>query len=496
MQERLRRPNQHDQAVPDHILRPLVEKYYLFGYGDKKILKSISREVDLRAHSWTLSTKTIQRRRKEWRLPSVKQQAHTFETIAPYVEQVRLYTNNRLGSKSIRDHLRQERILVSRKLVQDYNQAVDADGNRQRLVKRLKPQFNWSTGLHECWSMDQHDKWRRFGLFLHVGLEEFSNYVLWLKVWWTNSNPRLIASFYLDAAGLQGGIPLITQSDPGTENYGIANAQTTLRRQLDPTLEGTLQHRWMRGHANIKPEIFWSKLRRQWSEGWELLFQEGIIAGWYDPLVPLELLLFRWLAVPMIQQDLDRFRRIHNTSKPRRDKKKRMPAEIPAMLFEHPGYYGPFLNYKVIAKPQLREAAELFAPKEHHVFRLVPAAFSQHVTTLYNSLGKPLVERGSFWDIYNMLLKGFAELPAGEALPLQQAAAQNAIDEAKVQHEFMDILEGKPVRGAAKAIPFGGEPAEDYDEEPDIEEDDVESCGYSEGGDVADLPVYEVTATA
>jgi hypothetical protein len=147
------------------------------------------------------------------------------------------------------------------------------------------------------WSADQHDKWRRFGLFLHVGLENFSNTVLWLKVWWTNSNPRLIASFYLEAAcrlggacqpGVQNesnlhlGIPLITQSDPGTENNGIANAQTTLRCHMDPTLAGTLQHQWRRGHSNIKPEIFWSKLRRQWSEGWEELFEEGLHAGWYD----------------------------------------------------------------------------------------------------------------------------------------------------------------------------------------------------------------------
>ena len=29
------------------------------------------------------------------------------------------------------------------------------------------------------------------------------------------------------------GVPIITQSDPGTENYGVANTQTLIRHRLD-----------------------------------------------------------------------------------------------------------------------------------------------------------------------------------------------------------------------------------------------------------------------
>ncbi|KZO89379.1 hypothetical protein CALVIDRAFT_491834, partial [Calocera viscosa TUFC12733] len=296
--------------------------------------------------------KTIQRRRKMWGLLSVKQQAHTIVTIEPYVEKIRVHSANRLGAKSIRDHLRDEKILVSRYGDQQLVVRKDSTGNRQRRAGRLKRAIHYSAGPHERWSADQHDKWgRRFGLWLHVGLDNFSNTILWLKVWWTNSNPHLIASLYLDAAASVEGtpsIPLITQSDPGTENYGMANAQTTLRQLLDPTLVGTLQHQWMRGHSNIKPEIFWSKLRRQWSEGWEALFQEGLDMGWYDVNIPTEKFLFRWLAIPMVQADLDRFVRIHNNSRPRSDRRKAMPAEIPTVLLERPEEYGPFHNYKVI----------------------------------------------------------------------------------------------------------------------------------------------------
>lgn len=54
-------------------------------------------------------------------------------------------------------------------------------------------------GPNEIWGVDQHDKWKKNGLWLQVGLDTFSGYILWLKVWWTNSNPWLICKYFLDA---------------------------------------------------------------------------------------------------------------------------------------------------------------------------------------------------------------------------------------------------------------------------------------------------------
>jgi hypothetical protein len=48
------------------------------------------------------------------------------------------------------------------------------------------------------------------------------------------------------------GVPLVTQSDPGPENFGVANAQTVIRHRLDPTLRDTLQHRHYEGAAGRK----------------------------------------------------------------------------------------------------------------------------------------------------------------------------------------------------------------------------------------------------
>ena len=61
-------------------------------------------------------------------------------------------------------------------------------------------------GVNDVWPQDQHDKWGRFGLWLHAGIEAFSGEINWLKIWWTNKNPRLAAKLYLDTCRRIGGM--------------------------------------------------------------------------------------------------------------------------------------------------------------------------------------------------------------------------------------------------------------------------------------------------
>ena len=78
------------------------------------------------------------------------------------------------------------------------------------------------------------------------------------------------------------GVPIITQSDPGVENYGVANAHTSIWHRLDSNLSNTLQHRFATGHNNIISEIKWSVFRRDFSPGFEDILEHGINSGWYD----------------------------------------------------------------------------------------------------------------------------------------------------------------------------------------------------------------------
>lgn len=57
---------------------------------------------------------------------------------------------------------------------------------------------------------------------------------------------------------------------------------------MDPSLAGTLQHRFMRNKRNIPPEIEWSQLRRRFTPGFEDILDWGVDEGIYDPSNMLE----------------------------------------------------------------------------------------------------------------------------------------------------------------------------------------------------------------
>jgi hypothetical protein len=78
------------------------------------------------------------------------------------------------------------------------------------------------------------------------------------------------------------GISIITQSDPGTENYGVANAHTVMQHRLDPSLTNTLQHCFSLGHNNILSEIKWSVFHHDFLPGFEDILEQGVQSGWYD----------------------------------------------------------------------------------------------------------------------------------------------------------------------------------------------------------------------
>jgi hypothetical protein len=95
--------------------------------------------------------------------------------------------------------------LFFRQLVGHLLKIVEPEKVEQRRRRRLKRRRFWAAGVNDVWPQDQHDKWGRFGLWLHAGLEAFSGEINWLRIWWTNKNPVLIASYFIHACRKIGG---------------------------------------------------------------------------------------------------------------------------------------------------------------------------------------------------------------------------------------------------------------------------------------------------
>jgi hypothetical protein len=82
---------------------------------------------------------------------------------------------------------------------------IEPEAVRARQRRRFKRKRFWAAGVNDIWCQDQHDKWLRFGLWFHNSIDPFTGYNNWLRVWWTNKNPRLIASFFFEAVRQLGG---------------------------------------------------------------------------------------------------------------------------------------------------------------------------------------------------------------------------------------------------------------------------------------------------
>ncbi|KAH9895573.1 hypothetical protein C8Q73DRAFT_644418 [Cubamyces lactineus] len=422
--------NQHKPLPPEEVVRPWLELYWDLGMNDKVIAENIRDHID--CDTYGISQRSVRRLRDRWGLRGVRSQKHTLETIHAKVQEIRQRFPT-MGARSMVVHLRQNYgIRVPEALLLQYFHIVEPASVAKRKGRRFKRKQYWTAGVNDVWCFDQHDKWLRFGLFFHLGFEPCAGQILYIKVWWTNHNPWLITSYYLQAARRIGGVPLVTQSDPGSENFGIANCHTEIRHHLDPSLRDTLQHRWMRNKTNIKPEIVWSLFRRGWSPGFETILDEGRLNGLYDVNEPLERLVFLWVMVPWLQREVDTWVHQFNNSARRADKNKVLPQGIPSLIAAKPDRFG-VLDFKVSVPDDLFDhVQQRWAPPDHSVFQLVPQDFDALAQRVYVAMGSPIVTSATAWDVYVALLGALRRLPElpdlSDALATWDAAAEEEVE--------------------------------------------------------------------
>ncbi|KAG9123346.1 hypothetical protein FRC07_015063 [Ceratobasidium sp. 392] len=247
------------------------------------------------------------------------------------------------------------------------------------------------------------------------------------------------------------GMPLLTFSDPGSKNFGVANAQSTLRQMLDPTLVGTMQHKWMRKHCNIKPEIFWSQLRARFSPPLEAIMQEGIQNNWFNSHNYIELLVFRWVWMPLIQHDLDVFAYRYNTSRKRSNTKTLLPHGRPKYIFEYPEQFDG-QNFKVtVPSDMIEEVRMRYADPEHTVHDWIPVDFDNQARHAYAHYQLPPVSRTTAWHCYHTLLWYFTQIALTGEMH-QELSAQG-----EMQRNLLAQLETGSHRGDAWAYELDGE---------------------------------------
>ncbi|KAJ7161615.1 hypothetical protein C8R46DRAFT_1194158 [Mycena filopes] len=302
--------------------------------NDKEIL-ALLRNKHIDQSRYGLGLTRFREMRETMGLVRTRNQDHNVDTIRDAMVRLRAQYP-KAGQREISSLLfHEEDMCVARSVITAYFPIYEPDLVKQRRANRLKRKRFWAAGCNDLGAVDQHDKWKyKFGLALHSGIDPFIGL----------QQHHLV-------------MPLVSQSDPGVENFGLANGHTLLRHWHDPSLQGTLQHRWMKEKKNVMPEIGWSQLRHRWTPGFEDILDIGVNNGW---------LIFRWVFIPWLQE-LDAYRkRVNNTAK-RADKNKVLPHGVPNHMLEAPEEYG-VLDFKVSVDPAaIVEVRNLYAPPDHDV---------------------------------------------------------------------------------------------------------------------------------
>ncbi|KAG1883977.1 hypothetical protein F4604DRAFT_1878813 [Suillus subluteus] len=408
-------PNQYKPTPPLDELAPHILRYWKTQLNDKEIVHALQKHFDTECYGIGLTK--FHQICVDMGLERSRQQGHTVETIHEAVTELHQMFPHAGMREMIGLLFHKKNMSVAKSVMMSYFAAYEPELVRERKARRLKWKCFWAAGVNNLFTVDQHDKWLRFGLDLHTGIEPFSGWIMWIQVWHSNRNPQLILSYYLDMIAELGYMPLITQSDLGSENCGIANAQTLLRQRYDPTLQGTLQHHWMRMKKNVMPEITWSQLRHRFTPGFKTLLDEGVIEGWYDSGNTLHMMVFHWV----------------------------LPHGVPSLIYDSPEDFGA-LDFKVsIDREGIDYVHNFYINASHPVFNLVPPMLGDFIEDCYDAMGRPAVTRSSVWTVYRNLLSAvqLAENPHPNSLLTEnEDVTANAL----------------PLMGGHDKLPFNKEP--------------------------------------
>lgn len=174
---------------------------------------------------------------------------------------------------------------IPRDTVYELLKLLDPEGISDRRRKRLRRRQYKSKGPNYVWHIDSYDKLKPFGICINGCIDGFSRNMIWLEANTTNSDPKVISGYFIEAVKRKKGCPQRIRTDLGTENSYIEQMQIFLRRNHGDDLAGNKSFMYGKSTHNQRIEWFWGCLRRQMGQFYISLFkdmagdEEGIFCG-------------------------------------------------------------------------------------------------------------------------------------------------------------------------------------------------------------------------
>ena len=315
-------------------LEELIVTCFRRGFLYQDILKLVKKRCDI-----TLSIRTFHRIRKGLNLKRKNVSFLTNELINHVQESIESGGENR-GYRNIRQRLIQKGKPYTFNSVRLALKSIDPDGVARRSKHRLKRRKYINCGPSYVWHIDGNDKLKPFGFCIHAGIDGFSRKILWLKVSYTNKDPKVVCQYYLDAITTLGALPKKVRTDRGTENVDICSVQTFLRRNHDDSLSGNSSFPYGKSVSNQRIEAWWSVLKRDTLQTWINYFKDLRESGVYDDSDIIHVEALRFCFYASLQEDLDDMTEYWNNHKIRKSHAAESPDGRPEFMYCLPEDYG------------------------------------------------------------------------------------------------------------------------------------------------------------
>ncbi|XP_030609254.1 uncharacterized protein LOC115796912 [Archocentrus centrarchus] len=213
---------------------------------------------------------------------------------------------------------------------------MDPRGVALRQARRLRRRNYFSKGPNFIWHLDSYDKLKPYGICINASIDGFSRKIVWLNAYTTNSNPKVIGGYYIEAVQRLRGCPRVVRGDLGTENGHVRGFQRFLvpvnpNDTLDSYLEGA-------SSGNQRIEYWWRFLRSQCLEFWLSLFEDIRNNGYFDGGF-LEKNLLQYCFMGPIQDELDETAQVWNAHSIRPSKNINIPSGRPNVMYTLPELY-------------------------------------------------------------------------------------------------------------------------------------------------------------
>ena len=222
----------------DLSLRDALETYVLQGLQREEVLDFVQR--DFTQYPWSI--RSLDRRLRFFEINYHEQSAST-EEVRDAVHNELDGPGKLLGYRAMHKKIRQEYGLkVTRDKVYEVMTELDPEGLKARGgigVKKQRRKGNFSSkGPNWIHSLDGHDKLMgyqcsTFPLAIYGCIDTASRKIMWLRIWTTNSDPRVVGRWYLEHLMETRTIPNMMRLDKGTETGTMATMHAFLRRHHD-----------------------------------------------------------------------------------------------------------------------------------------------------------------------------------------------------------------------------------------------------------------------